>query len=103
MILRVWRGWVETARVREYAEYVERTGLSGYRAVEGNRGCQFVSRDLGDGRSEVMTLSWWDSLEVIRSFAGADVTAARYYPEDDEYLLERENTVRHYDVVGVTP
>jgi heme-degrading monooxygenase HmoA len=98
MILRTWRGWVQTARVQEYAQYVERTGLSGYRAVEGNRGCQFVSRDLGDGRSEVMTLSWWDSLDVIRQFAGDDVELAKYYPEDDEYLVDREMRVRHYQI-----
>ena len=98
MILRVWRGWVETVRVQEYAQYVARTGLSGYRAVEGNRGCEFVSRDLGDGRSEVITLSWWDSLEVIRGFAGDDVEVARFYPEDDEYLVDREGFVRHYVV-----
>ena len=66
--------------------------------MEGNRGCQFVSRDLGDGRSEVITLSWWDSLEVIRGFAGDDVEAAKFYPEDDEYLVDRERFVRHYEV-----
>jgi heme-degrading monooxygenase HmoA len=89
---------VETGRVEEYARYVERTGLTGYRAVEGNRGCQFVSRDLGDGRSEVVTLSWWDSLDVIRGFAGEDIEVARFYLEDDEYLVDRERFVHHYEV-----
>jgi hypothetical protein len=34
------------------------------------------------------------------SFAGEDVERARYYPEDGEFLLERELNVTHYDVLG---
>jgi heme-degrading monooxygenase HmoA len=98
VILRTWRGWVETGRVAEYADYVERTGLTGYRETPGNRGCQFVSRELGDGRTEVVTLSWWDSLDAIRGFAGDDIEVAKFYPEDDGYLVERETVVRHYVV-----
>ena len=45
-----------------------------------------------------MTLSWWDSMASIRGFAGDDVDAAHYYPEDDEFLLERDATVAHYEV-----
>jgi heme-degrading monooxygenase HmoA len=98
VILRTWRGWVATGRVEEYARYVERTGLTAYRAVAGNQGCQLVSRDLGDGRCEVVTLSWWDSLDAIHGFAGDDIEVARFYPEDDEYLVDRERFVRHYEV-----
>jgi heme-degrading monooxygenase HmoA len=43
--------------------------------------------------------SFWDSVESIRRFAGEDYTQARYYDEDDDFLLEREPLVTHYDVV----
>lgn len=99
MILRTWRGWVSAERAGEYAQYVEQTGLREYRATPGNRGCQLVTRDLGDGRCEVVTLSWWDSYEVVRGFAGEDIEVAKFYPEDDEFLVDRETSVRHYDVV----
>lgn len=62
-----------------------------------------VTRDLGGGRTEVMTVSWWNSLESIRGFAGDDIETAKYYPEDDDYLLEREDRVRHYVVAGQFP
>jgi heme-degrading monooxygenase HmoA len=55
-------------------------------------------RDLGDGRTEVLTLSWWDSLDSIRGFAGDDIDVAVYYPEDEDYLIDRELTVSHYEV-----
>jgi len=40
-----------------------------------------------------MLLTLWESLDAIKQFAGPDFEKARYYPEDDEYLMERELTV----------
>lgn len=98
MIARMWRGWVRTERLAEYVDIVERTGMAGYRRTPGNAGAQLLTRDLGEGRTELVTISWWTDLEHIRSFAGEDIEVARYYPEDDEYLLDRETTVAHFEV-----
>ncbi len=35
----------------------------------------------------------------IRAFAGADVDRACYYPEDDRYLLNKSETVDHFEIV----
>lgn len=56
-------------------------------------------RDLGDGTTEVVTLSGWTSIEAIKAFAGEDHERARHYPEDDRYLLEKPEGVEHSDVV----
>lgn len=98
MIARIWRGQVRTDRVAGYVDYIVGTGMTEYRDTPGNRGAQMLTRDLGDGRTEVVTLSWWDSLDSIRAFAGDDITAAKYYPEDDDFLIAREDTVTHYEV-----
>ncbi len=98
MIARMWRGWVRSDRVEEYVATVERTGMTGYRATPGNRGAQLLTRDLGDGRAEIITLSWWDDLDHIKAFAGDDIEIAKYYPEDDDYLVDREKTVAHFEV-----
>ncbi|MEU8237613.1 hypothetical protein AB0C07_05160 [Actinoplanes missouriensis] len=100
MIARMWRGWVATERVGDYVAYIEQTGLAAYRRTPGNRGAQMWTRDLGDGRSEVTTLSWWESLDVIRGFAGDDIGQAVFYPEDDAFLIDRETTVTHHEVVA---
>ncbi len=42
----------------------------------------------------------WDSYASIRRFADDDFERARYYPEDDDFLLEREARVTHYEVRG---
>ncbi|GLY01267.1 MULTISPECIES: hypothetical protein [Actinoplanes] len=98
MIARVWRGWVATERAGDYVAYIERTGLAAYRGTPGNLGAQMWTRDLGDGRSEVTTISWWRSLEAVRGFAGDDVGRAVFFPDDDGFLLGREVTVTHHEV-----
>lgn len=100
LILRKWTGVIRTADEVDYVAYIEGTGTADYAATPGNRGFQMLLRALGDGRSEVTTLSWWESLDAIRSFAGEDIEIARYYPEDDRFLLERPLHVEHHRVVS---
>jgi heme-degrading monooxygenase HmoA len=96
----MWRGWVRTADRDGYVAYVEDTGMAHYRRTPGNRGAHMLIRDLDDGRTEIVTLSFWESREVIRGFAGDDIERAVFYPEDDQYLVDRETTVTHYEVVA---
>jgi heme-degrading monooxygenase HmoA len=56
-----------------------------------------MRRDVED-RTEFVTLSFWDSWDAVRAFAGDEVERAVFYPEDDRYLVDREDTVTHYEV-----
>jgi heme-degrading monooxygenase HmoA len=98
VIARTWRGWVSTEKTAAYVEYVTRTGLASYQQTPGNLGAEMWTKDLGDGRTEVMTISWWSSRTDIEAFAGADISVAVFYAEDDDYLIDRETAVMHYDV-----
>jgi hypothetical protein len=98
MILRRWTGRIRTADEAEYRDYIVGTGGSDYTSTHGNLGWQMLFRDLGDGTSEVTTLSWWTGLDVIRGFAGEDYQRARYYPDDDRFLLDRPPNVDHFRV-----
>ncbi len=95
MIARTWRGWVATERADEYVSYLDATGLSEYAATPGNLGAHCLMRDLGDGRTEVVTLSFWESMDAVRRFAGDDPSQAVFYPDDDDFLVDRETTVTH--------
>jgi heme-degrading monooxygenase HmoA len=99
-IMREWRGVIRRRQRDEYVGYIKDTGLDDYRATPGNLGAAIAVRDLDDERTEVITLSWWVSLDAIRAFAGDEIELARYYPKDDEYLLERPRTVKHYECHG---
>ena len=97
-VARTWRGWVRTEDRDAYLDYIERTGMAHYRQTPGNLSASMLSRDLEDGRTEIVTISFWTSLDAVRGFAGDDVGAAVFYPEDDRYLVQREETVSHYEV-----
>ena len=97
MIARIWRGVVRRSDADEYADYINGTGFAEYGDTKGNRGAWMLRRDTGD-RTEFVTFSLWESYDAIRAFAGEDVQAAVFYPEDDRFLVERENRVKHYEV-----
>ena len=97
VILREWRAEIRRDLRDEYLQYVESTGLAGYRSTQGNLGAVAAVRDLDDRRSEIVTLSWWQDRKCIEAFAGPEIGIARYYPEDDRYLLTRPPDVRHYN------
>ena len=65
-------------------------------APAGNRGIYLLRRTEGDV-THFVTLTFWDSLDAIKAFAGDQYDRARYFPEDDAFLLERERDVVHYD------
>jgi heme-degrading monooxygenase HmoA len=99
MIARMWRGMVRREDADAYADYIASTGMAEYRSTPGNQGAWMLRRDNGD-RSEIITFSLWDSRDSIREFAGDDIEKAVFYPEDDRFLIERDLTVSHYEVVG---
>lgn len=96
-VLREWRAEIRRKLKHEYVEYVRSTGIAEYRALPGNLGAVIATRDLDEERSEIVTLSWWIDNEAIRAFAGEDITIARYFPEDDRFLLTRPERVHHYE------
>ena len=97
MIARIWSGAVRSEDGDAYAAYIGETGLAGYLATPGNRGAWLLRREVGE-RTEFVAFTLWDSLDAIHAFAGDDVETAVYYPEDDRYLVERDEKVKHYEV-----
>jgi heme-degrading monooxygenase HmoA len=98
MVARAWHGRVPAEKADAYYAYLLRTGLADYAATPGNRGTFVFRRTEGDVTHFLLT-TLWASVQAIKAFAGEDYERARYYPEDDEYLLEREPHVTHYEVL----
>ncbi len=98
MIARIWRGATRATDADAYLEYLHRTGFAEYRATDGNRGVVALRRIEGD-RAEFELLTFWESEASIRRFAGDDLERAVFYPEDDRFLVARDERVRHFEVV----
>jgi heme-degrading monooxygenase HmoA len=98
MITRVWRGRTSPANADAYEDFLRRTAFPDYGGVEGNRGWLLLRRDTADA-VELMFVSFWESMDALRRYAGADPERPKYYPEDRAYLLELPERADHYEMV----
>jgi heme-degrading monooxygenase HmoA len=99
MIVRMWHGRVPTSKAADYAKFLIERAVPDYQSVKGNLSVYILQRREGD-ITDFITMTYWNTLESIKGFAGENLEAAKYYPEDKEFLLEFEPTVVHYEVVG---
>ncbi|MDF2701318.1 MAG: Antibiotic biosynthesis monooxygenase [Rubrobacteraceae bacterium] len=99
MIARIWHGVSAAAKADEYLDYLNETGVPDYRGTERNRGVYVVRRVEEEDKAHFLRLSLWDSIEDVERFAGPEPERAKYYPADEEFLLNFEPTVEHYEVV----
>lgn len=98
MVARTWHGRVGADKADAYHRYLLETGVNEYGATKGNRGVH-VLRRLEGGEAHFLLVTFWESWDAIKKFAGDEFERAKYYPQDAEYLLELEPTVTHYEVL----
>ena len=97
MIARIWHGVTTEAKSDAFVQQLIRTGVKECHATPGNRGVQVLRRSR-DGGAEFLFVSFWDSWDSIRAFAGPNSDQAVYYPDDKDFLTEFEPTVAHYEL-----
>ena len=102
MIARIWHGRTPLEKADAYSKFLNVRAIPDYRGIPGNLAVHILRRDDGDA-THFYTFTLWESLEAIQKFAGSPIDLAKYYPEDQEFLLEFEPHVTHCDVVGSAP
>ena len=95
----MWHGRVHHDNAVAYREFLKERAIPDYQSVEGNINVKILERRQDDA-THFITMTTWEKLEDIKAFAGEDLETAKYYPEDEGFLLEFEPTVVHYEVVG---
>jgi len=98
MYAREWKARCPVASKDSFIAYLYETGIKDTAATAGYLGAQIFTRTL-ENRVEVTLISYWDSLESVKSFAGENISEARLYPEDFKYGLEADHFVSHYEVI----
>jgi heme-degrading monooxygenase HmoA len=93
---RLWHGRTTAAKSDEYLHLMRTVAIPDYRATPGNQGAYALRRIEGDVAHFLM-LTFWESEDAIRAFAGDDITVAKYYDFDKDFLLEMEPTSTHYE------
>ena len=99
MIGRLWRGWTEAGNADAYEDLLRTTVLPGIRRVDGYRGAYVLRRDVEAG-VEFVTLTLFETLEAVRSFAGEDHEAAVVPPAARALLARFDERAVHYEVVA---
>ena len=97
MIARIWHGKTDKSNFEKYSIFLKEVAIPDYRKTLGFRSLTFL-RNIKGNEAHFNLITYWDNLEVIKNFAGQDFEKAKYYPEDDNFLLEFEERVEHYEV-----
>ncbi|NPA73397.1 MAG: antibiotic biosynthesis monooxygenase [Epsilonproteobacteria bacterium] len=96
-IMRLWHGRVKRDRADEYERFMIEKAAPDYGSVEGLLKLYFQRKDEKE-ISHFLLVTIWDSMESVKKFAGDNPKIAKYYPEDDEFLLEKEKETELYEI-----
>jgi hypothetical protein len=90
-IARIWRGRTTRARADEYAAYLYEHGI---RPLEEKALAVMQLREDRAEESEFVTISYWESVEAMSRFAGADPRRIHHLERDAEFLVELPDSVQ---------
>jgi heme-degrading monooxygenase HmoA len=96
MITRIWRGWTRAAEADRYERHYRSEVMDTLRRVPGFRGARLLRRTVAE-ETEFVSLTLFDDLEAVRSFAGPDYETAVVAREAREVLIRFDERVGHYE------
>jgi heme-degrading monooxygenase HmoA len=98
MIARVWSARTTPAQAPAYAEHLRSHVLPELRKVDGYAGAMLLERTTPD-TVEIMVVTFWQSAEALRGFAGDDLEGAVVAAEAAALLTQFDRRVRHFEIV----
>jgi len=96
-IMRLWHGEVAIEKADEYEKFMIERAAPDYGSIEGLLKLYFQRKN-EKKKAHFLLVTLWDSIESVKNFAGDNPEIAKYYPEDDDFLLEKEEHVSMYEV-----
>ena len=96
MITRMWRGWSRSDQADRYERHYRSEVVATLRQVPGFRGARLLRRTIGE-ETEFVSLTLFDDLNAIRSFAGSDHETAVVAAEARSMLIRFDERVCHYE------
>jgi antibiotic biosynthesis monooxygenase (ABM) superfamily enzyme len=98
MIARVWRGWTTPHDAYAYAEFLSARLLPAVATrVGGFRGGDVLQRRDGS-EVEFLVVTFFESVEDVRRFAGDRIEVPVIEPEAARLLVRGDDRVEHYEV-----
>ncbi len=99
MISRIWHGWTTPDNADTYESLLREEIFAGIadRRIEGFRGIDLLRQEDG-AEVEFVTIMWFDSIDDVRAFAGADHEVAVVPPAARAVLSRFDELSAHYEV-----
>ena len=99
MISRIWYGYTTHKNADVYESLLKNEIFIGIRGrnIPGFQEIQLFRREL-DKEVEFITVMWFESIESVRAFAGADYEAAVVPPKARELLSRFDERSQHYEI-----
>jgi heme-degrading monooxygenase HmoA len=101
MIVRTWRCQATAEQADTYAQYLTGTVFASLETIAGHRGAYLLRREV-EGQIEFLAVSFWDSFEAIKEYAGETIDTAVVKPEAQAMLSAFDPFVHHYELVHDT-
>lgn len=96
MHAREWKCEVPLNHRDGFMAYLYDTGIREATSTPGYQGVQIFLREIHD-MAEITLITYWDKMSSTEAFAGEKRDKARLYPEDRQYHLEPDLSVKHYE------
>jgi heme-degrading monooxygenase HmoA len=96
VITRMWRGWTRSGEADRYEQHYRSEVMATLGQVSGFRGARLLRRTIGE-ETEFVSLTVFDDLDAIRSFAGSDYETAVVAEEARKVLIRFDERVYHYE------
>jgi heme-degrading monooxygenase HmoA len=98
VIARMWRGWTRSDQAYRYEQHYRSDVVAALGQIAGFREARLLRRTVGE-ETEFLSVTFFDDLEAIRSFAGPDYETAVVAEEARRVLIRFDERVSHYEPV----
>ncbi|HKN37149.1 MAG TPA: hypothetical protein VJX16_28230 [Terriglobales bacterium] len=98
MIARLWHGWTTPANAEAYEKLLRSEILPGIHRIKGYQGACLLRRNAAK-EVEFVTLTFFDSMDAVRAFAGEDYEAAVVPPHAHKLLSRFDERSVHYQTI----
>ncbi len=99
MLVREWKCTCPTETVDDFINYLNETGVKDTQSIDGCCGYKIMRRKQTP-EIEITFITFWDTFEQMKVYAGKNLYKAVLYPEDHLYKITSDTEVKIYHIVA---
>jgi heme-degrading monooxygenase HmoA/uncharacterized protein YciI len=97
-VLRLWKGRSTLDKAGDYIRHATENVFPQLDSIPGHRGAQLLRRSVDNG-IEFLVLTFWESMDAVRKFAGANPENAIVEPAARAALIDYDRSVVHFETI----